>query len=72
MNPQVIKEIQSLNERVSRVESVLDTTRERLTECKHLNKAEEALERGSVEGRDPFAALGEGQRALLETRLAEK
>lgn len=72
VNPEVIKEIRSLNERMHRVDSVLESTKERIGECKDLQPKENIVKRGNYESRDPFEALGEKQRSLLESRLANK
>ncbi|XP_022647132.1 nuclear pore complex protein Nup88-like [Varroa jacobsoni] len=68
-NPQMVKEVQSLYERMNRLESVLESTKERRKNCEDLEQFERILKQESMSARDAFAALGESQRVALESRL---
>lgn len=71
-NPQMVKEVQSLYERMNRLESVLESTKERRKNCEDLEQFERILKQESMSARDAFAALGESQRVALESRLKIK
>ncbi|OQR79805.1 hypothetical protein BIW11_05475, partial [Tropilaelaps mercedesae] len=68
-NPQMVQEIRALYERMNRLESVLETTRDRADEFRELDQLEDVLERRSTRARVPLESLGENQCVVLEARL---